>query len=459
MDNINDLLGFHFKADTFAKMGMNVINTNLIDRVENEISKLKKISNKIDAIGSGVDKSIDINPILAYINKNESLPELSMKNEKKVLRALCYYLSEIKSNNAIADILQSLDRKWQNSFYWGLIDYVFQFWNPVSQNFCRVRDFLRNKLNSYNGTNSKYIFIRDNIKYLENNGPIMLGVKLKSAKKSILSCTEVLGMSDQKITYRYFSDVIYSYCKYKFDECIGYDELDKVLNLHNNSLTDKSVIPLFIARKKNLTTSWKDALEFLSKERIGDCENNAKWSLPIEVETERHDLLKQAQNLIRVWTNEKYINIYFEKCVDDPRRKIFWLKYIKDIEKIRIAGSRVTKQTMSTDMRLMQLLHGKFILGTKNTRSDTSAIIMQIRGKIYIEFSETGNALYVYQEHNLPINKLFSCFTIQSINSLKRTNMDQLIDTSYWNGYDNDYGRMVHIGEWEHRLSNYISRH
>ena len=456
MENINDLLNFHFKADTFAKMGMNVINTNLIDGVENKIYELKEISNKIDAIGSGVDKSIDINPILAYINKYESLPELSMKNEKKVLRALCYYLSEIKSSNAIAYILQSLDRKWQNSFYWGLIDYVFQFWNPVSQNFCRVRDFLRDKLNNYNGTN---IFIRDNIKYFENNGPIMLGVKLKSDKKPILSCTEVLGMSEQKITYRYFSDVIYSYYKYKFDECIGYDELDKVLNLHNNSLTDKSVIPLFIARKKNLTTFWKDALESLSKQRIGDCENNAKWSLPVEVETERHDLLKEAQNLIRIWSNEKYISIYFEKCVDDPRRKIFWLKYIKDIEKIRIAGSRVTKQTMSTDMRLMQLLHGKFILGTNNTKSDTSAIIMQIRGKIYIEFSEKGNALYVYQEHNLPISKLFSCFVIQSINSLKKTNMDQLIDTSYWNGYDNDYGRMVHIGEWEHRLSNYISRH
>lgn len=459
MENINDLLNFHFKADTFAKMGMNVINTNLIDGVKNKISELKEISNKIDAIGSGVDKSIDINPILAYINKYESLPELSMKNEKKVLRALCYYLSEIKSSNAIAYILQSLDRKWQNSFYWGLIDYVFQFWNPVSRNFCRVRDFLRDKLNNYNGTNSKYIFIRDNIKYFENNGPIMLGVKLKSDKKPILSCTEVLGMSEQKITYRYFSDVIYSYYKYKFDECIGYDELDKVLNLHNNSLTDKSVIPLFIARKKNLTTFWKDALESLSKQRIGDCENNAKWSLPVEVETERHDLLKEAQNLIRIWSNEKYISIYFEKCVDDPRRKIFWLKYIKDIEKIRIAGSRVTKQTMSTDMRLMQLLHGKFILGTNNTKSDTSAIIMQIRGKIYIEFSEKGNALYVYQEHNLPISKLFSCFVIQSINSLKKTNMDQLIDTSYWNGYDNDYGRMVHIGEWEHRLSNYISRH
>lgn len=47
MDNINDLLDFHFKADTFAKMGMNVINTNLIDRVENEISKLKKYQIKL----------------------------------------------------------------------------------------------------------------------------------------------------------------------------------------------------------------------------------------------------------------------------------------------------------------------------------------------------------------------------------------------------------------------------
>ena len=168
MENINDLLNFHFKADTFANMGMNVINTNLIDGVKNKISELKEISNKIDAIGSGVDKSIDINPILAYINKYESLPELSMKNEKKVLRALCYYLSEINSNNAISDILQSLERKWQNSFYCGLIDYVFQFWNPVSQNFCRVRDFLRSKLHSYDGTNSRYIFIRDNIKYLES---------------------------------------------------------------------------------------------------------------------------------------------------------------------------------------------------------------------------------------------------------------------------------------------------
>ena len=114
---------------------------------------------------------------------------------------------------------------------------------------------------------------------------------------------------------------------------------------------------------------------------------------------------------------------------------------------------------MSADSRLLQLLQGKFILCTNNTKSDTSAIIMQIRGKVYIEFSEKGNALYVYQEQNIPVEKLFSRTTIQGINTLKQTYMNQLVEIEARGEYHNEYGRMVHIGEWERRLSNYISKH
>lgn len=459
MDNINDILGFHFDAETFAKMGNNVVNNGLISEIEKKTSELHEISNQFDVIGIGVDKSIDIEGILRKINALNQLPELAVRDEKKVLRTLCYYLSDIKSEVALKSLLRRLDEKWANSFLLGLIDYVFQFWNPLSSKFRNVRDFLKEKLQRYEGTNPRYIFLRDNIECLEDNGPVSLGAKLKVNHKSILSCTEDLGLPEQKITYSYFSDVIYTYYKYKFMDDGKYDELINVLNLHNNPVTDKSVIPLFVTQKKRLSASSKEALEALSNLRIGDCENNAKWSLPAEVETERHELLNKAQKLIRFWTNEKYISVYFEKCVDDSQRKQFWLKYIKDIERIRIAGSKVTKQRMNTDPRLVQLLQGKFILGTNNTRSDTSAIIMQIRGKVYVEFSEKGNALYVYQEQELPVEKLFSRTTIQSINSLKQTYMNQLIEIESWDEWHNEYGRMVHIGEWERRLSNYISKH
>lgn len=455
MGNVNEILGFHFNAETYAKMGNNVINNDLISEIEKKISELHEVSNRIETIDCGVDKSIDIEGILREINTLDQLPELSVKE----LRTLCYYLSEIKSDDALNGILLRLDEKWANSFFLGLIDNVFQFWNPLSFKFCNVRNFLKYKLNGYDGTNPRYIFLRDNLKCLDDNGPVSLGAKLKINHKPILCCTEELGFPEQKITYSYFSDVIYTYYKYKFTNNVQYDELEQVLNLHNNSITDKSVLPLFITQDEGLTASRKEALESLSKLRIGDCENNANWSLPVEIESKRHEKLKEAQNIIRYWTNEKYISVYFEKCVDDVQRKKFWLKYVKSIKKIRIAGSKITRQRMSADSRLLQLLQGKFILCTNNTKSDISAIIMQIRGKIYIEFSEKGNALYVYQEQNIPVEKLFSRTMIQGINTLKQTYMNQLVEIKVWGEYHNEYGRMVHIGEWERRLSNYISKH
>lgn len=455
MGNINDILGFHFNAEIFAKMGNQVIGNDLITEVENKISELHEVSNQIEAIGSGVDKSIDIEDILRKINSRDHLPELSVKE----LRTLCYYLSEIKSDDALIDTLLHLDEKWKNSFFLGLIDYVFQFWNPLSSKFCNVRDFLKDKLNGYDGTNPRYIFLRDNIKCLDDNGPVSLGAKLKINHKSILSCTEYLGFPEQKITYNYFSDVIYTYYKYKFTDNVPCDELAQVLNLHNNSLTDKSVLPLFITQNKGLAASRKEALENLSKLRIGDCENNAKWSLPVEIESERHEILKEAQNVIRFWTNEKYITIFFEKFVnEEPQRKMFWLNYIKEINRIRIVGSKIIEQKMGEDQRLLQLLQGKFILAT-NTMSTVSAIIMQIRDKVYIEFSENGNALYVYDKEHLSSEKVFSCKSIHTITDLKQTYLGMLIEIKPWGEYHNEYGRLFHKGDWQSRLTHYISKH
>ena len=458
MDNINDILGFHFNAETFAKMGNNVINNALITEVEKKTSELHEISNQFDAIGIGVDKSIDIEGILRKINSDNQLPDLSAQDEKKVLRTLCYYLSEIKGDVAFKAILHCIDEKWANSFLLGVIDYVFQFWNPLSSKFRNVRDFLKVKLQRYDGTNPRYVFLRDNIECLEDNGPVSLGAQLKVNHKTIMSCTEELGFPEQKISYNYFSDVIYTYYKYKFIDDGDYEELNNVLNLHNNPITDKSVIPLFITQKKGLSTSSKEALEALSKLRIGDCENNAKWSLPTEVETERHELLKEAQKLIRFWTNEKYISLFFEKCVDEVGRKQFWLKYIKQIDKIRIVGSRVTKHFMNLDSILRTLTNDKFILAT-NTMSNVSAIIMQIRDKVYIEFSEIGNALYVYDKEHLPNEKTFSCKTIRTVTDLKQTNLGMLVIIKDWGEDHNDYGRSFHKGDWQTRLAYYISKH
>lgn len=458
MDSINDLLGFHFNADAFAKMGSNVVSTRIMQSIDRRTAELKGISNELGSYATTEDKSIDVDSIIKEINQYNRMPNFPPRKEKKILRALCFHLSEIDHENSLSNVLQRIDNNWSNSFFSGLIYTVFEFWDPISSKFRKMRNLLKDRLLNYNGETPRYVFLRNNINYIDDNGPISLGVTLKSANMPIWACTEVLNMPEQNIKYKYFSDVIFSYYKYKFTKYVNYDDLKKVLKQHDRSLADKSVIPLFIVQSKDVSTLQKEKFEQLAKERIGDCENNARWSLPITVDSERLTRIKQAQDLLRLWTNEKCINTYFEQCVDDMERKQFWIKHINEIERIRIAGSMVTKQLMDLDPRLSELLDGHFILSTINTKKMTSAIVMKIRNKVYVEFSEKGNALYVYQEDKLPIDNLFSLKDIPTaISGLKRKYMSPLIDTYY--DCANESGTVRHSGEWEYRLSNYIHTH
>lgn len=458
MYSINDLLNFNFNADAFAKMGSNVVSIGLMQNINRKTTELEYISSKFDSYATAEDKSIDIDSIINEINRHNRLPNFPTIKEKRILRAICFHLSEINSEDLLTNVLQSINKNWSNSFFSGLIYTVFQFWEPVSSKFCKIRDLLKDKLLKYNGNIPRYKFLHDNISYIDDNGPTTLGVMLKAKNESIWACTNILDVPEQSINYQYFSDVIFSYYKYKFTKYVNYDDLRKELNRHNMSLTDKSVIPLFIVKSEDAPTLQKEKLEDLAKSRIGNCENNAIWSLPTTVDSERQERIKQAQNLMRLWTNEKCINTYFEICVDDVERKRFWIKHINEIERIRIAGSRVTKQLMDLDPRLAQLLDGHFILSTINTKKMTSAIVMKIRNKVYVEFSEKGNALYVYQEDKLPIDNLFSLKHIPTaISGLKRTYMSPLIDTYF--DCINESGTVRHSGEWEYRLSNYIRTH
>lgn len=458
MDSIKDILNFNFNADAFAKMGSNVVSIRLMQNLNKKTAELKYMSCKFDSYATAEDKSIDIDCIINEINRSDQLPNFPTRKEKRILRAMCFHLSEINNETMVADVLQSINKKWSNSFFSGLIYTVFQFWEPVSSKFRKIRDLLKDKLLKYNGSIPRYKFLHDNINYIDDNGPVTLGVMLKAKNESIWACTKVFDIPEQSINNQYFSDVIFSYYRYKFTKYVNYDELRKVLEQHNMSLTDKSVIPLFIVKSEDVSTLQKEKLENLAKSRIGDCENNALWSLPTTVDSERQERIKQAQDLMRLWTNEKCISTYFKICVDDMERKQFWIKHINEIERIRIAGSRVTKQLMDLDPRLSKLLDGHFILSTINTKKLTSAIVMKIRNKVYVEFSEKGNALYVYQEDRLPIDNLFSLKDIPTaISGLKLTSMGPLIDAYF--DCVNESGTVRHSGEWEYRLSNYICTH
>lgn len=470
MDNIHELLDFNFDMKAFAGRSSNAIGYHLVSELEHRRNELIQISRNFTKIGKKLGSTIKIEELLREINTKNRLPEIPIDIERSTLRALCYYLSEIKSGDVVKDLLVRINEKWNDSYLMGLRNYVFQFWNPLSQRFCEIRNFFINRIESYNSKNSAYRYLKENINFLKGDnsdqeqGPMALGATLKAEHKSILRCTELLGLDERDISYNYFSGVIYSYFSFRFSENEAFKDLERVLDMHNNSFTDKCVIPLFVVKKKNLSSSWKENLQALAKRRIGDCENDAAWSFSTNVEMERSVRLKEAQKKLRMWANEEFMRLFFERCNDmNADRKNFWIRYVNQIERIRIAGPKDFEESIKSSPILKAQMLDKFILTQKTANQRLLAIIMQIRGKVYVEFSETGNALYVYEKKQLLQlqikSDLFSCKNISEVRDLKQPSLPMVMEKTRYGYIQHEYGKLVHNGDWQGSLKRYISQH
>ena len=95
---------------------------------------------------------------------------------------------------------------------------------------------------------------------------------------------------------------------------------------------------------------------------------------------------------------------------------------------------------------------------TNSTTAQTSALVLFMRDKMIVEFSDTG-ALYVYnQNHDMVKLVTKGMRTMTSTNDLKIPSMQALIVISDWGTtYNYEEGRMTHQGYWQSRLTGWLS--
>ena len=91
-----------------------------------------------------------------------------------------------------------------------------------------------------------------------------------------------------------------------------------------------------------------------------------------------------------------------------------------------------------------------------SSKENTCAIIMKSKEYVFVEFSITSNALYIYKsdEFNFNLNG------IGNISELKRPEMDLIIRSSQ--GYHSDFkssGRFIHTPNWEKSLDSWMNKY
>lgn len=466
MPTINEILNFSFSAAAFQQSGKNSISLTTIRLHEARINKLKQIT---ESIGESSFKFTGETMIPHVFKKfvtaiSTSKYQLTTINnfDRRELKTLAYCLDYSESNllpilsslPQLTITLNTLERNWKDGFLFGLIRCYLKSWETnhiyTSE---RLGQFIITKLKNYEGGRTALKSLKDNIKYFDNkNGNVILGSELALKNKSIKEATKYLSLPESWFSYPYFSKVIVAYYEKKRNNIQQvFDDLHNALQEHKNSISNKRVISKLIIQANAYEFAiLQDKVKSIAVKLVGDPGQASHWTVFENAsETEKEDL-KTARNILNEWITRQFINVFFEKCINDSRRKRFWLKYAKEITQFRVVGSSYIKRILLSDNRITEYVLPRFS-NTNSSRDSNAALMFIIKNHLFIEFSDEG-AFYAYKLTNANAPSIDKEY-FYSTNDLKLTHLLQLVDRKgYYITWMGEEGKLPHrdgIMVWE----------
>ena len=463
MKQASELLQFYFSPTTFQQSAEKAIPTAITYQVGNRISQLNNITQKVGNSSFAFDD--DTLKIRTYRKFKSTYSSNTSFFSKRELRALIYglYYSEgnqlsiFDNENEFGILLKLINTNWRDTFLEGLILFLLKNWESNKRtSLHKLSEFITDKLGAYKGNRRTINAFKKNIKYFDlKNGDLVLGNELALKNKPIKDATDFLSLTETQFSHSYFSKVIVAYYEQKQNELADLiDDFDNALDFHKNSNTNKRIVSKFIIQaNKPEYAELQDKVKHLSFKFIGDPENKSVWAdINNATEKEKSDLIN-ARKILNEWITRQFINVFFNVCINDERRKRFWLKYAPHISSFKVYGPSFTKTMLKRDDNISKVIDGRF--ETVYSNRNISAFILYIGEYMLIEFSDAGYAFYAYKVNGNLRPSLTS--KLNSVDELRDGSMPMLIQNDY---YYYDEGRLRHHDGneiWESKFNRWIS--
>jgi hypothetical protein len=404
MKNAFQLLDFNFDRSFF--INHSEIHDTTKKLIAIQIRKLERFN------PNELNTQIDIDAqksILVKFAKYQSLEEkTSVFFSKRDLRLLSYSISDcyemnqsiISSRSSLNELLFLFSSNWSENYLPGIVNSLLKGWNiKEKMNLQILSDYLIVKLDSYKGNRKAILKIKGLSRYFSpKNGDILLGADCVQNEIPIKESLSILNFPDSWISYPYFTNVFLTYYELRINE-LEYiiDEIEELLELRNDIDFNKILISKLIIQASNHSfSSFQDQIKRIAFNYIGDPEIEANWYPASNAPSIHNSEIAKAIQILNQWIIQQFINVFFEKCINDPRRKKFWLKYSKSITQFSVVGPRFTKRLLLQDERISEFVNSRF----KQTRiGEDSAIMFVLKSHILVEFSDTGK-LYAYKLSN-----------------------------------------------------------
>jgi hypothetical protein len=456
MRNAKDLLNFSFSNSALQQSAVKIIPNSLENLLDIRIGKLRELSQKIGANSFELKGEHLIPQVYRKFKHDFKTRKLTF--DRKELRTLTYAVSY--SENSSTSIFNNqeeleyafklLEKEWKDSYLFGLIDCLLKYWETTYElQFSMLSDFIVLKLKKYEGSRNSIIGLKNNLKFFsQRNGDLVLGKELAMKNISILKATNYLSVPESWISYPYFSRVIISFFEnHKNDFLDSLDVLNDVLlahgkgNVEAHKTNKRAISKLIIKADKPQFAESQDRVKKLAFEFIGDPEIKSDWH-PFDGATEKEcQELEKAREILNEWITRQFINVFFNVCINDVRRKNFWLKHASNISSFKVYGSANTKMILKRDDRISQYLDSRFVMVYSN--KNVSAFILYMKNYMLIEFSEDGYAFYGYRVDGNKKPNIYG--KLNSVDDLRNGSMPIAVTRTYdsINGHHSE-GRLFH---------------
>ena len=460
MNDIYSLLSINKDIFQEFQFQYNLLDEKWIEKViDRNIRSLKRIE---DMCSPG--EYVPSKPLIISAIANKVRKSLSLSNADKTrwnpmeLRTMSYNLSVFKnSDKEFEFVLQLLDDNWRYPYLNGLIFYLLNYWNdPPIEYRKQVASLVYKKLRAYDGDIKRYVMLKNHSDLFEMMGPMRMAKLLSVKNLYVEEAPSIIGYRSSVFLYSYFSDVVYHYIKYK--HITDLSVIESILDKHGLTRTKKLIFADLVEEADLDGTEIRQTqVSKFARRKLGDISLSSTWA-PFEGATEDEKLrLEHAKELVNRWYARRVISVFFDTCVQDRERKKFWLGFEGYIRDFRVVGSNAIKLNLSGDNRINDII-GSYFITTNSRALQTAALVLYIKDKVFVEFSDVG-ALYIYNQNNVKIRYLNnrSKRYIDSINDLKQPKMSSIVDYfDYTMNKYNDEGKMVHSGYWKERLTAWI---
>lgn len=443
-------------ATNLPSQAKHIVSAQLDQTLRRRINRLNDIADDMieDAILKVPKYTLD--DILYKVICNARMQD-NAKTEwsSRELRIVSYYVKSLDDDTTAFDYaLNLLRRNWKDSFFNGLMFCLMNNWFEMNTACCnRLRKFVFNRLEEYNGECHRYQRLKEHCDMFEEAGPLRMALLAIQSNIKIENTPQLIGCRQVVFTMSYYSDAILKYIEK--NPVKDFSSIGDILEKHQLDRTRKLALAYLVEYVDTLKsdTLQKEVVRF-AKIFLGDVTLSASWS-PFKGAT-KEDIakLRNAKILINKWFTRRTIEVFFE-YINDLERKRYWLRYVDHITDFRIVGHSEAKSELLHDNRISDIIPSHYVLTYRKRRA--LALVLCIKDRVFVEFSDTGWALSVYRHGHAKVKRFdIGVKQIESLDLLRLSspNLVEKNDSLYYTF--NEEGKMVHRGNWESRLDRWM---